>query len=535
MYRTFLFLLGCAGFAGAASIAGVYNAGSWLPTSLPNSGIAQGAIFTVTGSGLGPAALQQVQNYPLPTTQGLAGTTVKVTVGSATESCIMVYTSDGQVAAILPSATPVGNGTLSVSYQGATATLAIQVVKGSFGMFTLNEGGSGPAVVTDLSYNAITMVNPAHPGQTLILWGTGLGAVTGDETQPPAAGDFSGVQVLIGNQLVTPGYAGRSSSPGLDQINVTVPAGISGGCKTSVAVVVNGVTGNVVSTSIAPAGQGTCGDTYGTLTAANLQKAMASGSLNIGEVDLTRLGSAADDTLVGYFATYPLNSLIRSYAGSTGPSIGNCLVYELVYGRPLVITDPITPTLAFLDAGSTLVVTPSNGKPVSASVTSTGEFGSAVGTPSSPYLVPGIYTVTNGNGGSQVPAFSWSDTLSPPIPTTGLPATINRAQDLTVKWTNTGVYSLLTIFGYSAVPLNGSQNSWVEFVCTADVTAGSFTIPASILSLLPANGVGDAGVAGAILEIAGVVDNRFTVAGSPGLDAGVFTLFTSNGVVAKVQ
>jgi uncharacterized protein (TIGR03437 family) len=292
MYRIFPFFIGCAAIAGAASIAGVYNAGSWLPPLLPNSGIAQGAIFTVTGSGLGPTALQQVQSYPLPTTQGLAGTTVKVTVGSVTQACIMVYTSDGQVAAILPSATPVGNGTLSVSYQGATATLAIQVVKGSFGMFTLNEGGSGPGVVTDLSYNPITMVNPAHPGQTLILWGTGLGAVAGDETEPPAAGNFPGVQVLIGNQLVTPGYAGRSSSPGLDQINVTVPAGINGGCKTSVAVVVNGVTGNVVSTSIAPVGQRTCGDTYGALTVGNLQKAMTSGSLNIGAVDLSRVSAA---------------------------------------------------------------------------------------------------------------------------------------------------------------------------------------------------------------------------------------------------
>ena len=72
-----------------------------------------------------------------------------------------------------------------------------------------------------------------------------------------------------------PSLCGPEQFPGLDQINVVVPAGISGGCKTSIAVVVNGVTGNVVSTSIAPAGQTTCGDAYGALTAANLQKAMS--------------------------------------------------------------------------------------------------------------------------------------------------------------------------------------------------------------------------------------------------------------------
>jgi hypothetical protein len=282
-------------------------------------------------------------------------------------------------------------------------------------------------------------------------------------------------------------------------------------------------------------GQTTCGDTFGALTASNLQKAISSGSLNIGEVDLTRVGSGNDDELVGYFATYPLNSLIRSYAGSYGPSLGSCLAYELAYGTPLVLTDPIVPTLTFLDAGSSLTVTPSNGKPLTAAATSTGQFGTVAGTPSSPYIIPGVYAVTNGNGGSQVPAFNWSDLLSPPIPTIGLPTTVNRAQNLTVNWTDTGSFTVLSIFGYSAVPLNSTTNSWVQFVCTTSASAGSFTIPSAILSLLPTNGYGATGELGVDLQIAGIVDNRFTVTGTPGLDAGLFTIFSSYGVVAKVQ
>src|ERR1700679_1949955 len=94
--------------AAAPAISGVYNAGSWLPPSLPNSGVAQGAIFTLTGSGLGPSTLLQAQKYPLPTTQGLGGTTIQVKVGGVTETCIMIYTSSAQVAALLPSATPTG-------------------------------------------------------------------------------------------------------------------------------------------------------------------------------------------------------------------------------------------------------------------------------------------------------------------------------------------------------------------------------------------------------------------------------------------
>jgi uncharacterized protein (TIGR03437 family) len=244
-----------AALAAAPTIAGVYNNSSFVPPGLPNSGVAQGSIFAVKGSGLGPSTLLEVQSFPWPSTQGLAGTTIQVTVGSVTSNCILIYSWTSQVAAVLPSATPVGTGTLTLTYQGAKVSTAIQVVAANFGSLTLNGGGTGPAVVTDVYYNAITMVNPARPGQTLILWGTGLGAVTGDETQPPPQYDLgSGVQVFTGNQAATVLYGGRSSFPGLDQINFTVPSGIAGGCKVSIAVVVKGVTGNVTTTSIAPAG-----------------------------------------------------------------------------------------------------------------------------------------------------------------------------------------------------------------------------------------------------------------------------------------
>ena len=221
----------------SGAIAGVYNAASWAPPSLPNSGIAQGAMFTVYGSGLGPPTIQHAESYPLPTTQGLAGTTIQVTVGTVTETCIMLYTVATQAAAILPSATPTGFGTLTLSYQGANSSITIQVVAAAFGTFTLNQGGTGPAVVTDTAFNPITMVNAAHPGDTLILWGTGLGAGSGDETEPPQPVDLgTGVQVFIENQPATVLYGGRGSSAGVDQINFVVPAGISGGCKTSIAV-----------------------------------------------------------------------------------------------------------------------------------------------------------------------------------------------------------------------------------------------------------------------------------------------------------
>ncbi|MGP0071421.1 MAG: hypothetical protein ACLPWF_05755 [Bryobacteraceae bacterium] len=523
--------LGCAALLHAApAITSVYNAASYTPPGLPNSGIAQGSIFILFGSGLGPSTLQQVESYPLPTTQGLGGTSIQVTVGSATETCPMIYTSAGQVAAILPSATPVGTGTLALTFQGVTSSTSIQVLAANFGTLALNEAGSGPGVVTDTSFNPITYINPAHPGQTLILWGTGLGAITGSETEPPMQVDLhTGVQVFVAGQSATVLYGGRGSSPGLDQIDFTIPSGVSTGCKTSVAVLVKGVTGNITTLAIAPDGQATCGDTAGALTAANLEKAISSGSLNIGIVQLSRFGSGDNDLLAGY-GSFPLNSLIRSYGGTFGPSIGSCVAYE-VSGSSLVLRDPILPT--YLDGGSDLAITGPAGTKTIAEI-SKGEFLATLAAAPSTFVEPGSYSVSNGNGGAGVGSFTWDLTLPSNVVPTNIPSSISRGKNLTLTWTGGSAYPVVTIFGYNGL-IAGGSNSYVEFICNAVGSAEQFTIPSVILNLLPPDGFGAFGVPGVALEIAGYAEAHFTATGSPGLDVGTFGAFVANGKIAKIQ
>src|SRR3974390_2418979 len=57
-----------------SGLDGVVNNASYAPRGLPNSSIAQGSIFAIFGSNLGPAALAQQPSYPLQTTLG--GTSV---------------------------------------------------------------------------------------------------------------------------------------------------------------------------------------------------------------------------------------------------------------------------------------------------------------------------------------------------------------------------------------------------------------------------------------------------------------------------
>ena len=525
--------LGCATnvYAAAPSISGVTNSASNTPPGLPNSGIAQGSIFAVYGSGLGPATLEEVQSFPLPSTQGLGGTTVQVTVGGVTGNCIMFYTVASQVAAILPSATPVGTGTLTVSYQGQSASIAIQVVAANFGTYTLNEAGSGFAVVTDAYYNVITMINPAYPGENLILWGTGLGPVSGDETEPPVQVDLhSGVQVFVGGLPATVLYGGRSGDVGLDQVNLTVPATVTPGCKVSISVLVNGIAGNVTALPVAPAGQSTCADSSsGILSLSNLQRAVKTGTLNTAVVALTRFGPEPD-YLTGTFASYPLATFLRSWGGAAAASIGSCLAYEF-QGTSPVFSDPVP--AQGLDAGPNLTVTGPNGTKTSPQ-TSAGSFYQMIGA-SGTYITPGAYTVSNGSGGANVSGFNWALTLPPPISLTNLPATVDRTQDLTLTWTNSSSFAGVSINAVSGVPLASGQTAYVEFFCTADAATGQFTIPSAILQLLPANGYAAVGVKGVTIQIAGATLTTYTVGGSPGIDAADFSAFTANGGTAAVK
>jgi hypothetical protein len=56
-----------------------------------------------------------------------------------------------------------------------------------------------------------------------------------------------------------------------------------------------------------------------------------------------------------------------------------------------------------------------------------------------------------------------------------------------------------------------------------------------ILNLLPTNGYGNTTKHGVNVSIAGIPEANFTGAGSPGLDAGIFTVFVSNNTVAAIQ
>src|SRR5262245_25654927 len=165
------------------TITNVFNAAS----RVVNGSLAQGSLIAVQGRGVGTPDIEQAA-FPLPTTAGLGGVTIQISAGGQFFDAIIVYTRPNEVGAILPSAVPVGPATLTVNNNGATTSKSINVIDAAFGIFT-QKYGTANGLALAFNVNADGSLSPNRttqsvmPGQDVIINGTGLGAISSDETQ----------------------------------------------------------------------------------------------------------------------------------------------------------------------------------------------------------------------------------------------------------------------------------------------------------------------------------------------------------------
>jgi uncharacterized protein (TIGR03437 family) len=502
------------------------NVASFANPNLPNGSLAQGGMFTVFGSNLGPATLVQSGSFPLPTS--LAGTSIQATVGGTTVDCIMIFTAAGQVAGILPSTTPLGQGTMRVTYNGvATTPFPITVVAHSFGTFGINSAGSGPGVLTNAITVAVnTISNSARPGELWDIWGTGLGRAPFPDAQAPLVQDLRSqgggytVQVIVGGQQAQVAYAGRSGCcSGVDQIRFTVPQNVSG-CYVPVYLVVGGVPSNFTSMSISPTG-GACSDPGG-LT----PEALSDGTLTYGVISLGRTTSTSsfpnipgvpqsttqvtESASASYYG-YSQDLAIRQSLNGSVFTQGACTVYQFT-GQQGDYKDPIQPV--GLDAGPSTTISgpggsrtlnrtdpglyihnfPTPGFPFAAqkefvrnlgvqTIRAALEGGAEQGT--TQFFTAGTYTYS-APGGANVGAHSKAITLGEPFNWTNRDqiTAITRANGQTVTWTPFSGETMISGSSIAEIP-NTDDFYGAGFFCLANGSAGSFNIPAGVLQALP--------------------------------------------------
>jgi uncharacterized protein (TIGR03437 family) len=510
-----------------AAAQSAVNVASYANPVLPNGSLAQGGMFTVFGTNLGPATLVQAGEFPLPT--ALAGTSITVTVGGTTLDCIMIFTSAGQVAAILPSDTPAGTGTMTVTYNGtATAPFEVTVVPHSFGMFGINSAGSGPGVFTNATTVAVNTISAsAAGGEMWDIWGTGLGAVEFPDGDLPVAQDLGyDVQVVVGGKPAEVVYAGRSGCcSGVDQIRFVVPPGLSG-CYVPVYLVVEGVPSNFTSISLGASGQA-CSDPGG-ITAG----ALADGELTVGVIGLSRNSVEFDlsgfpsvpqslnqvsESAIASYSRYDVNAAIRQSLDGAIFTQGACTVYTF-QGDQGLPSDPIEPV--GLDAGAQTTIagpagtrtlarselglyfvnlfssTPFASKGLTKALglqTMRAALGEGAEQGSSEFFTGGAYTYT-APGGADVGAHSKQITIGNPVDWTNKDeiTTITRSNGQTLTWAPFSGDAMISGAAFTQL-LDTDDAFGAGFFCLADGAAGTFHIPAAVLQLLPASETIDAG------------------------------------------
>jgi len=107
--------------------------------------------------------------------------------------------------------TPTGTGSFTVTYNGQTSNPASHGIAGSnFGILTLDSSGQGPAIVTFPDFSLVsaakagncggplTACGSANPGDTLTVWGTGLGPVNGNDASGAGLGqNMPGIPLTV--------------------------------------------------------------------------------------------------------------------------------------------------------------------------------------------------------------------------------------------------------------------------------------------------------------------------------------------------
>ena len=202
--------------------------------------LAPGTIVSIFGSNLSsePASGggRSASSVPLPTE--LAGT--QMILGG--RPLPILFSREDQVNAVLPfevadrlnESLPLLVRRTDAGSLGVPEPVLVNVARP--GVFTRNASGSGPGSIQNANFQIVTLARPVKAGDAIIIYGTGLGAVSPEvasgEPAPasPLARTAEDVTVTIGGRPARVLFAGLT--PGftsLYQVNAVVPAGLPAG------------------------------------------------------------------------------------------------------------------------------------------------------------------------------------------------------------------------------------------------------------------------------------------------------------------
>ena len=214
---------------------GILNGASFAPPTFPVSG---GTIVSLFGTNLA-GTTQSATTVPLPT----AMANVSVTVNDVLAP--LFFVSPSQINLQAPFALAGDTARIVLRNNGTPSNeVQVPIAPTSPGIFSRSQTGLGPAVITHADFSLVTTDDPALPGETVIIFLTGLGEVdpaVSDGTAAPSDRlsyvTDPDLQVLFGREAGVIQFAGAAPGfVGLYQINVTIPETVLVGSAVFVAI-----------------------------------------------------------------------------------------------------------------------------------------------------------------------------------------------------------------------------------------------------------------------------------------------------------
>ena len=200
---------------------GVVNAASLSPAG---AAIAPGEFMSLFGSGLADSTASA--SLPYPSTLGNTSITVN---GIAAP---IAYAGANQVNFLVPYGVTGSTATVIASKSGTVSnSVVLPLQLTAPGVFSVSGSGTGLGAITHAAGAIVSTSNPARRGETVVVYASGLGAVTPAPIDGAigSGSTLNAVAVTIAGQTASVTFAGLSPSyPGLYQINVLIPSNLVG-------------------------------------------------------------------------------------------------------------------------------------------------------------------------------------------------------------------------------------------------------------------------------------------------------------------
>ena len=232
------------------SAGGVVNGASFAR----DRKVAPGAIISIFGSDLAEATRGAIR-LPLPLALYQVSVSFDQPDAGVSVPGRLFFVSPGQLNVQVPwELRGLTFAALKVRIADTTsAVYRLELSDYAPGIFEYQLGGQKLAVATHADGQIITPSSPARPGETVIVYATGVGPVD----QPQASGEAASAQPLARTQLTpTATLEGQGAAVlfsglapffvGLSQINLTIPSGARSGVQPLV-ITSNGIDSNTVS------------------------------------------------------------------------------------------------------------------------------------------------------------------------------------------------------------------------------------------------------------------------------------------------